>query len=173
MGNLLLLIFHTDTHYSAFVKQNQPLFEKNFTRGKWLLPDLARLSSLFFCTKKRTLAKSTPNFKKFSCFFHVPKPDSLWTHRSPVCFDSVCQVRIFAQKICHSKKHHLTKSGENRDPTPLILCEPKLNIHRIPHLWITLVEKSVENVENYELSTVIPILSKIPTACGKTAYRFA
>jgi hypothetical protein len=43
-------------------------------------------------------------------------------------------------------------------PSPLILCEPKMNIHRIASLWITPVEKSVENVENYGLSTVIPLL---------------
>jgi len=33
-----------------------------------------------------------------------------------------------------------------------------MNIHRITFLWKTPVEKPVENVENYELSTGIPIL---------------
>ena len=37
----ILQIFHTDTHYSAFATQNQPLFQKNlrfllrFSRGKF------------------------------------------------------------------------------------------------------------------------------------------
>ena len=38
----------------------------------------------------------------------------------------------------------------------------------IPHpLWKTPVEKIVENVENYELSTVIPFLSPWGGSCGK------
>jgi hypothetical protein len=69
----------------------------------------------------------------------------------------VCQVRIFAQNSAPSKNHHLRKSEESPAGYPLILCEPKMNIHSIIPLWITLVENSVENVENYELSTVIPL----------------
>ena len=34
----------------------------------------------------------------------------------------------------------------------------KLNIHRSGTLWITLVEKDVDNVENCELSTGISLL---------------
>jgi hypothetical protein len=33
-----------------------------------------------------------------------------------------------------------------------------MNIHSMFSLWITVVEKPVDNVENYELSTGIPIL---------------
>jgi len=40
-------------------------------------------------------------------------------------------------------------------------------------LWITPVEKPVENVENYELSTGIPIFSKTAEPCGISAYQFA
>ena len=53
------------------------------------------------------------------------------------------------------------------------VCEPKMDIHSTPHLWITLVENPVENVENYELSTGIPIQSLSTPACGIFAYRFA
>ena len=42
-----------------------------------------------------------------------------------------------------------------------------MNIHNSPPLWKTLVENSVENVENYELSTGISLLWKKPPACGK------
>jgi len=48
-----------------------------------------------------------------------------------------------------------------------------MNIHNPSCLWITPVEKPVENVENYELSTGIPIFSKITRSCGISAYRFA
>ena len=48
-----------------------------------------------------------------------------------------------------------------------------MNIHSAVNLWITPVEKPVENVENYELSTGIPILSKTGETCGIPAYRFA
>jgi hypothetical protein len=118
-------------------------------------------------------SKINPQFQKILLFFRIPKADSPGVPQATACFAPVCQVQIFAQKICHSKKHHLPKSGEIRDTPLLILCEPKLNIHRIPRLWKTLVEKSVENVENYELSTDIPLLSKSGESCGIPAYAFA
>ena len=48
-----------------------------------------------------------------------------------------------------------------------MLCELKMNIHNPHPLWISPVEKTVENVENYELSTGIPLFSGFPTTCGK------
>ena len=48
-----------------------------------------------------------------------------------------------------------------------------VNIHSMIPLWITLVENSVENVENYELSTDISMVSKMAPACGISVYRFA
>jgi hypothetical protein len=48
-----------------------------------------------------------------------------------------------------------------------------MNIHSPAFLWITPVEKPVENVENYELSTGIPMFSKIGKGCGISVYRFA
>ena len=62
------------------------------------------------------------------------------------------------KESCPSKNHHFQKSAETGTAPPFILCEPKMNIHRITTLWKTPVEKSVENVENYGLSTVISLL---------------
>jgi len=93
------------------------------------------------------------------------------THCLPV--HTGCQVRIFAQKICHSKNHHLRKSAECFLCAQFVLCEPKVNIHSTARLWKTPVEKPVENVENYELSTGISLFSKFPQTCGKSVYRFA
>jgi len=76
---------------------------------------------------------------------------------SPTGHTPACQVRIFAQKFPHSKKHHLRKSAESFLWPQHILCEPKMNIHSMGSLWKSPVEKSVENVENYELSTGILI----------------
>ena len=42
-----------------------------------------------------------------------------------------------------------------------------MNIHTPSELWKTPVEKTVENVENYELSTGISPLSNFPPSCGK------
>lgn len=42
-----------------------------------------------------------------------------------------------------------------------------MDIHNSQPLWITPVEKTVENVENSELSTEIPAVFKIFTTCGK------
>jgi len=54
-----------------------------------------------------------------------------------------------------------------------ILCEPKMNIHSMARLWKTPVEKPVESVENYELSTGIPMLWEPRLSCGIPAYVFA
>jgi hypothetical protein len=48
-----------------------------------------------------------------------------------------------------------------------------MNIHSLTFLWITPVEKPVENVENYELSTGISLFSKTRVPCGIFVYRFA
>jgi len=66
------------------------------------------------------------------------------------------------------KFHHRRKSGKSAEGCPFVLCEPKMNIHNPHSLWKTLVDNSVENVENYEFSTGISFLSDTVTACGKT-----
>ena len=77
-----------------------------------------------------------------------------------------CQVRIFAQNFPHGKIHDNRKSGTSVDSRRKTLCEPKMNIHNPHGLWKTPVEKPVENVENYELSTGISLLWKFSPACG-------
>ena len=87
----------------------------------------------------------------------------------PYCLPALggCQVLIFAQKFFHGKKHHLQKSGKNVRRCRIFLCEPNMNIHNPHSLWKTLVDNSVENVENYEFSTGISLLCKFFTTCGK------
>ena len=41
-----------------------------------------------------------------------------------------------------------------------------MNIHNPPLLWKTLVDNTVENVENSELSTGILLIWKTAAACG-------
>jgi len=48
-----------------------------------------------------------------------------------------------------------------------------VNIHTTASLWKTLVEKPVENVENFELSTGILLRSGFPQFCGISAYACA
>ena len=71
---------------------------------------------------------------------------------------SAVKSEFLHKKSPPSKNHHLRKSAETCPGPQFILCEPKMNIHSAACLWKTLVEKSVENVENYELSTDIPLL---------------
>ena len=92
--------------------------------------------------------------------------------RSRVCRGGVhpekdCQAQIFAQKIGHGKIHDPRKSGKTVEDRRFFLCEPKLNIHNLPGLWKTPVEKPVEIVENSELSTDIFVLSHLRPSCGK------
>ena len=54
-----------------------------------------------------------------------------------------------------------------------VLCEPKMNIHNDPFLWKTPVDKTVENVENFELSTGIPSFFFSTDSCGNPVYVFA
>jgi len=120
----------------------------------------------------RLPGKINPQFQKFLLFFRIHKSDSPPRRIYGPGAVPVCQVRFFAQKNPHSKKHHLRKSAESFPPSPVILCELKMNIHNIGHLWKSPVEKSVENVENYELSTGIPMLWKTCASCGISEYHF-
>ena len=84
-----------------------------------------------------------------------------------LCPVRFCQALFFAQFFRPVKIHGLRKSGKSGEGCRSMLCEPFMNIHTSPSLWKTLVENSVENVENYELSTGISLLWKIHIACGK------
>jgi len=53
------------------------------------------------------------------------------------------------------------KMGKPSKGVAVFYVNSKLNIHKLPLLWKTLVENPVENVENFELSTGIPSLSKM------------
>jgi len=66
--------------------------------------------------------------------------------------------------------HHRRKSDVSPESRHVFLCEPKVNIHSCLRLWKTPVEKTVENVENSDLSTVIPGLFRCASPCGKNAY---
>ena len=86
-----------------------------------------------------------------------------------------CQRRLaafvkscfFAQFVPSGENHKPRKSGKSGEGCRFFLCEPKMNIHNPHPLWKTPVEKSVENVENSELSTGISLLSVSAPSCGK------
>ena len=80
---------------------------------------------------------------------------------------------IFAQRIPLGKNPPQPKKQVFFVAAPQTLCEPKMNIHNPPCLWKTLVDKTVENVENSELSTGILMFWLSPAACGKSAQVFA
>ena len=84
--------------------------------------------------------------------------------------DFFCQVKIFAQKISCGKNHDPQKSGKWVECRRFFLCQS----HRLStsqgRLWKTLVENSVENVENYEFSTGILTFPTSPPPCGKPGF---
>ena len=55
------------------------------------------------------------------------------------------------------KSHDMRKSGKSGESRHIVLCELKMNIHNPHSLWKTPVDKPVENVENSEFSTGIPL----------------
>ncbi|MCI6935781.1 MAG: hypothetical protein MR762_03855 [Clostridiales bacterium] len=84
-----------------------------------------------------------------------------------------CQAPNFAQRKRLGKKPPQPKKWVFPGMTGSVLCQPKMNIHNLPFLWKTPVDKHVENVENFELSTGIPPLLFSTISCGKPAYVFA
>ena len=54
------------------------------------------------------------------------------------------------------------KSAEKGEICRIILCKPKKDSPRFFHMWKTLVEKPVENVEKFDFSTGIPAVLKNP-----------
>ena len=59
----------------------------------------------------------------------------------------MCQGVIFTQNLSHGKIHDLQKSRKSVEGRRIVLCEPAMYIHRLLFLWITPVDKPVENVE--------------------------
>ena len=96
------------------------------------------------------------------------------SHRAvfPVVRTSV-KTRIFAQRFLLGENPPQAKKWGFPGKPGGALCERKMNIHKPPPLWITLVEKPVENVENSELSTGILPFWFSTASCGKPAQEFA
>jgi len=63
----------------------------------------------------------------------------------------------FAQNSHSGKIYGLRKSGRNVEGRRFFLCQSVLHIHSPGSLWKTLVDKLVDNVENFELSTGISV----------------
>ncbi len=78
-----------------------------------------------------------------------------------------CQEYLFAQRFPYGKKPQRQKSEKNHEGCRRRLCEPKVSVNNRFHLWITPVERSVENVENCELSTGIFPFSAVDSCCGE------
>lgn len=79
----------------------------------------------------------------------------------------MCQGVIFTQNLSHGKIHDPQKSRKSVEGRRIVLCEPAMYIHRLLFLWITPVDKPVENVENSEFSTGIPGISFCTPPCGE------
>lgn len=79
----------------------------------------------------------------------------------------MCQGVIFTQNLSHGKIHDPQKSRKSVEGRRIVLCEPAMYIHRPLFLWITPVDKPVENVENSEFSTGIPGISFYTPPCGE------
>ena len=103
----------------------------------------------------------------FEFFSHYPGTAPPAFREDPVktCF--------FAQRNRHGKNPTTRKKCGFCEIPFIVLCEPKMNIHKSPPLWKTLVDKTVENVENCELSTGIPPFWFSTPSCGNPAYGFA
>ena len=76
----------------------------------------------------------------------------------------------FAQKLQIGNIYCLQKSRKSVEACRLFLCKSELNIHSSIPLWISPVDKLVDNVENSGLSTGIPLLSVLPGKSEQNAY---
>ena len=74
---------------------------------------------------------------------------------------------IFAQRIPHGKNHYRRKNGNLLEGCQLAVMSIPAVYPQPVKLWITPVDKPVENVEKCELSTDILPFAKIAPTCGK------
>ena len=84
--------------------------------------------------------------------------------RRPPCTGAslrLCQVLIFCPKYEHWEKSRPSKKWEVCPQTPVRTSSAAPLYTGCYGLWKTPVENSVENVENFDLSTVIPVLCGI------------
>ena len=84
-------------------------------------------------------------------------------------------IRLSSPKILHKSNRLVIitaceKVGTSSKSVASFYVNQKLNSHNPGPVWITLVEKLVDNVENCELSTGIPLLSAAPAGVRKDAY---
>jgi len=179
---LLLLLsqyFHTVTHYSFLLFQNQPLFEiffcLGFPPGLPASPEETGAKLLSF--KNPEMSHRILIFPQLSAgFFFSAASSPGHGSGSPGIFSvrafpdrSSCQVPNFAQSLHSGKIYDLRKSVVSVEGCRKWFPCPIVNIHSRCELWITLVDKVVDNVENLELSTGISPLSPFLPALPKNA----
>ena len=85
----------------------------------------------------------------------------------PGLWKTFVKYRNFAQEFGCGKNHKSRKSKDFVISCNFCLCKSKMYTQRRPHLWKTLVENSVESVENCEFSTVISAPCPWGPSCGK------
>jgi hypothetical protein len=123
-------------------------------------------------------SKSTP-FLKFFLHFQAGSPAF-----AVICFPYKYALspllpewfsvksKKFAQKLQIGNIYGFRKSRKYVEGCHLFLCKSGLNIHRPCSMWITPVDKLVDNVENSGLSTGIPLLSILSGKSAQNAYPY-
>ena len=74
---------------------------------------------------------------------------------------------IFHKIFTHRQSDDSGRIFRNSGSLENVLCHPFILIHKGFGLWITSVEKPVENVENFDFSTAIFLLPFFPTPVQK------
>ena len=123
--------------------------------------------------------KSTPFFKIFSGSripVSAPRgafprggrltPQNFNPSKHPL-WKSFVNPQNYAQEIPRGENHGSRKSRNFVTSCHFFLCKSKMYTQPSPCLWKTLVEKSVENVENCEFSTGISRSYFPGCSCGK------
>ena len=137
--HLLSRYFHTVTHYSVLAEQNQPLFLFFLQKEFMLPPDRFPTASC-----RPEWASVCLSAASIFCF-SVSRPKLLHKSRAVVIITTCEKVAKPSKAVVH------------------VYVNQKPNIHRIPGMWITPVDKAVDNVENFDLSTGIPAIHPLFT----------
>lgn len=74
---------------------------------------------------------------------------------------------IFHKNLTHRQSDGSGRNFQKRRSLSNALCHPFILFHRDFALWITSVEKPVENVENFDFSTTIFPVSSFPDPVQK------
>ena len=96
-------------------------------------------------------------------------------HRKAAWVPAGNGIRLSSPKILHKSNRLVIitaceKVGTSSKGVASFYVNPKVDIHSPAALWKTPVDKVVDNVENCELSTCIPLLSAAPAGAPKDAY---